>query len=103
MRPPGGEDEQERAEPTLAELQAIADDFTGGRVRLRDPVWLTYFRLHHRHAARYRAGRVFLAGDAAHVHSPAGAQGMNTGIQDAWNLGWKLALVAQGHRRRGAA
>src|SRR5215207_221958 len=46
-------------------------------------------------AARYRAGRVFLAGDAAHVHSPAGAQGMNTGIQDAWNLGWKLALVTR--------
>jgi 2-polyprenyl-6-methoxyphenol hydroxylase-like FAD-dependent oxidoreductase len=48
------------------------------------------------HAARYRAGRVFLAGDAAHVHSPAGAQGMNTGIQEAWNLGWKLAIVARG-------
>jgi 2-polyprenyl-6-methoxyphenol hydroxylase-like FAD-dependent oxidoreductase len=96
MRPPGGENEQKRSEPTLAELQAIADEFTGGRLRLRDPVWLTYFRLHHRHAARYRAGRVFLAGDAAHVHSPAGAQGMNTGIQDAWNLGWKLALVAKG-------
>jgi 2-polyprenyl-6-methoxyphenol hydroxylase-like FAD-dependent oxidoreductase len=96
MRPPGGEDERKRAEPTLAELQAIADEFTGGRLGLRDPVWRTYFRLHHRHAARYRAGRVFLAGDAAHVHSPAGAQGMNTGIQDAWNLGWKLALVAKG-------
>ncbi|HET7855332.1 MAG TPA: FAD-dependent monooxygenase [Gaiellaceae bacterium] len=94
MRPPTSEDGQERAEPTLADLQAIADAFTGGSLRLRDPVWLTYFRLHHRHAARYRAGRVFLAGDAAHVHSPAGAQGMNTGIQEAWNLGWKLALVA---------
>ena len=96
MRPPGGEDEPERAEPALAELQAIADGFTGGTLRLRDPVWRTYFRLHHRHAARYRAGRAFLAGDAAHVHSPAGAQGMNTGIQEAWNLGWKLALVARG-------
>jgi 2-polyprenyl-6-methoxyphenol hydroxylase-like FAD-dependent oxidoreductase len=96
MRPPGGQDEQERAEPALAELQAIADAFTSGSLRLRDPVWLTYFRLHHRHAARYRAGRVFVAGDAAHVHSPAGAQGMNTGIQEAWNLGWKLALVAKG-------
>jgi len=90
------EQEQERGEPSLAALQAIADAFTGGRLRLRDPVWLTYFRLHHRHAARYRAGRIFLAGDAAHVHSPAGAQGMNTGIQDAWNLGWKLALVDRG-------
>jgi 2-polyprenyl-6-methoxyphenol hydroxylase-like FAD-dependent oxidoreductase len=96
MRPPGGEDEQERTGPALADLQAIADAFTGGALRLRDPAWLTYFRLHHRHATRYRAGRVFLAGDAAHVHSPAGAQGMNTGIQEAWNLGWKLALVARG-------
>jgi 2-polyprenyl-6-methoxyphenol hydroxylase-like FAD-dependent oxidoreductase len=87
---------QEPARPTLEELQALADTFAGGRLRLRDPVWLTYFRLAHRHAARYRAGRVFVAGDAAHVHSPAGAQGMNTGIQDAWNLGWKLALVARG-------
>jgi len=84
------------AGPSLEELQALADRFTGGRLRLRDPVWLTYFRLAHRHATRYRAGRVFLAGDAAHVHSPAGAQGMNTGIQDAWNLGWKLALAARG-------
>jgi 2-polyprenyl-6-methoxyphenol hydroxylase-like FAD-dependent oxidoreductase len=90
------EGEQERTEPALDDLQAIADVFTGGALRLRDPAWLTYFRLHHRHAARYRAGRVFLAGDAAHVHSPAGAQGMNTGIQDAWNLGWKLALAASG-------
>jgi hypothetical protein len=62
-------------------------------IRLRDPVWMTNFRLHNRGAAHYRVGRVFLAGDAAHIHSPAGAQGMNTGIQDAVNLGWKLALV----------
>jgi 2-polyprenyl-6-methoxyphenol hydroxylase-like FAD-dependent oxidoreductase len=99
MRPPlpdAGEGEREPVEPSLGDLQAIADAFTGGGLRLRDPVWLTYFRLHHRHATRYRAGRVFLAGDAAHVHSPAGAQGMNTGIQDAWNLGWKLALVERG-------
>ena len=99
MRPqvPGaGAGNQEPVEPSLADLQTIADAFTGGALRLRDPAWLTYFRLHHRHAARYRAGRVFLVGDAAHVHSPAGAQGMNTGIQDAWNLGWKLALAARG-------
>jgi 2-polyprenyl-6-methoxyphenol hydroxylase-like FAD-dependent oxidoreductase len=98
MRPtlPGFTEGEEAPEPSLADLQAIADAFTGGTLRLRDPVWRTYFRLHHRHAVRYRAGRVFLAGDAAHVHSPAGAQGMNTGIQDAWNLGWKLALVDRG-------
>jgi FAD binding domain/Aromatic-ring hydroxylase, C-terminal len=93
---PGATVREKPPEPSLAELQAIADAFTGGTLRLRDPVWLTYFRLHHRQAVRYRAGRVFLAGDAAHVHSPAGAQGMNTGIQDAWNLGWKLALVDGG-------
>ena len=60
---------------------------------------MTNFRLHHRAAAHYRAGRVFLAGDAAHIHSPAGAQGMNTGIQDAVNLGWKLAHTLRGRDR----
>jgi 2-polyprenyl-6-methoxyphenol hydroxylase-like FAD-dependent oxidoreductase len=87
---------REPARPSLEELQALADAMTGGGVGLRDPVWRTYFGLQHRQASRYRAGPVFLAGDAAHVHSPAGAQGMNTGIQDAWNLGWKLALVGRG-------
>lgn len=80
----------------LEDVETIADAYTGGTVRLHDPVWMTSFRLHHRAATRYRAGRVFLAGDAAHVHSPAGAQGMNTGIQDAVNLGWKLAHTLGG-------
>jgi 2-polyprenyl-6-methoxyphenol hydroxylase-like FAD-dependent oxidoreductase len=82
--------------PDLDRLQALADRYAGEAVRLHDPVWATYFRIHHRHATHYRRGRAFLAGDAAHIHSPAGAQGMNTGIQDAWNLGWKLALVMAG-------
>ncbi|MDL5158326.1 FAD-dependent monooxygenase [Actinomycetospora termitidis] len=82
--------------PTLAEVQALADVRMGGRVRMRDPLWLTYFEVHHAQVPRYRHGRVFLAGDAAHIHSPAGAQGMNTGIQDAANLAWKLATVARG-------
>ena len=81
---------------SLADLQAIVDFPTDRSVRVRDPAWITRFHLHHRQVAHYRAGRVFLAGDAAHVHSPVGAQGMNTGIQDAWNLGWKLALVLRG-------
>src|SRR5438876_259055 len=51
---------------------------------------------HHRSAARFRDRRCFLLGDAAHIHSPVGAQGMNTGLQDAYNLGWKLALVVKG-------
>ncbi|HSL69029.1 MAG TPA: FAD-dependent monooxygenase [Longimicrobiales bacterium] len=87
------EDKLETDELSLVELQAVVDGATGGGIRLHDPAWLTHFRLHHRQAERYRAGRVFLAGDAGHIHSPVGAQGMNTGIQDAWNLGWKLALV----------
>ncbi|SCG76941.1 FAD-dependent monooxygenase [Micromonospora inositola] len=81
---------------TLDEVQALADTYTAATVRLHDPVWMTNFRLHHRAANRYRSGPVFLAGDAAHIHSPAGAQGMNTGIQDAVNLGWKLAQALRG-------
>ncbi len=81
---------------TLEEVQALVDNHTAGQVRLRDPVWMANFRLHKRGATRYRAGRVFLAGDAAHIHSPAGGQGMNTGIQDSLNLGWKLALAVNG-------
>ena len=81
---------------TLAELQSFVSGPTEGSVVVRDPSWLTHFRLHHRQTARYRRGRVFLAGDAAHIHSPVGGQGMNTGIQDAWNLGWKLALTVRG-------
>ncbi|MBF6180043.1 FAD-dependent oxidoreductase [Nocardia otitidiscaviarum] len=65
-------------------------------VRLRKIYWKSVFRPNIRLADRYRAGRVFLAGDAAHVHTPAGAQGLNTGIQDAYNLGWKLAQVLHG-------
>jgi 2-polyprenyl-6-methoxyphenol hydroxylase-like FAD-dependent oxidoreductase len=80
----------------LSELQALVDPPTARAIRLRDPAWLTRFHLHHRQTASYRRGNVFLAGDAAHIHSPVGAQGMNTGIQDAWNLGWKLGLVAGG-------
>jgi 2-polyprenyl-6-methoxyphenol hydroxylase-like FAD-dependent oxidoreductase len=80
----------------LPELQALVDPPTGGVVRLSDPAWLTRFHLHHRQTATYRDGHVFLAGDAAHIHSPVGGQGMNTGIQDAWNLGWKIGLVARG-------
>ncbi|HEY2061759.1 MAG TPA: FAD-dependent oxidoreductase [Amycolatopsis sp.] len=81
----------------LANLQAILDRRTGRTdLRLHEPVWLSLWRANIRLADRYREGRVFLAGDAAHIHSPAGGQGMNTGIQDAHNLGWKLAAVVHG-------
>ncbi|KAK5660170.1 hypothetical protein OQA88_13639 [Cercophora sp. LCS_1] len=83
-------------EPTLELMQSLFDQFTPpGSGTLSDPAWLTRFRLHHRNVNSYRDGRIFVAGDAAHIHSPAGGQGMNTGIQDAINLGWKLAAVLQ--------
>ncbi|WP_190130438.1 FAD-dependent monooxygenase [Streptomyces mashuensis] len=65
-------------------------------IRLTDVRWMSTYRINVRMADRFREGRVFLAGDAAHIHSLAGGMGMNTGIQDAFNLGWKLALVARG-------
>jgi 2-polyprenyl-6-methoxyphenol hydroxylase-like FAD-dependent oxidoreductase len=84
------------ADPTLADFQDIFTQMAPGHGQLVDPVWISRFRLHHRTADRYRAGRLFVAGDAAHIHSPAGGQGMNTGMQDAANLGWKLARVVRG-------
>ena len=62
-----------------------------------DPAWTSSFHIHRRVVDRYREGRCFVAGDAAHLHSPAGGQGLNTGVQDAFNLAWKLAAVARGH------
>jgi 2-polyprenyl-6-methoxyphenol hydroxylase-like FAD-dependent oxidoreductase len=84
-------------QPTLADFQRLVDERTGLAARVSDPVWLAAFRVQSRQVAQYRKGRVFLAGDAAHIHSPVGGQGMNTGIQDAHNLAWKLGLVAGGH------
>jgi hypothetical protein len=65
-------------------------------IRLHDATWLSLYRANVRMVDRYRVGRIFIAGDAAHVHSPVGGQGMNTGIQDAYNLGWKLSAVVAG-------
>ncbi len=85
-----------RPDPSLADVQAVADRRTGGGFRVLDPVWLSTFRINERKVIDYRRNRVFLAGDAAHIHSPAGGQGMNTGMQDAFNLAWKLAMVLSG-------
>src|SRR5229473_156106 len=90
------ENSKPSAEPTIQDVQAILDRRFPGGVRATNPIWLSSFRVNERKVADYRAGRVFLAGDAAHIHSPAGGQGMNTGMQDACNLAWKLALVVHG-------
>lgn len=86
------------AEPlALAEVETAFQAATGFPVKLSDPVWVTRYRIHHREVGQFNVGRVFLAGDAGHIHSPAGGQGMNTGLQDAANLAWKLALLIKGH------
>ncbi len=68
-------------------------------IELYDPKWISAYRAHHRYVSQFKKGRCFLAGDAAHVHSPVGAQGMNTGLNDAYNLAWKLALVMNGQAK----
>jgi 2-polyprenyl-6-methoxyphenol hydroxylase-like FAD-dependent oxidoreductase len=73
----------------------VRDQRGPGGIQASAPVWLTGFTINERKVTDYRAGRVFLAGGAAHIHSPAGGQGMNTGMQDAVNLAWKLALVCR--------
>jgi 2-polyprenyl-6-methoxyphenol hydroxylase-like FAD-dependent oxidoreductase len=98
----------ESTQPALERetLQALLDEATGSlgtaasgegsRYRLRDMSWISLFRPKVRMASQFRKGRVFLVGDAAHIHPPAGAQGLNTSIQDAYNLGWKLGRVLNG-------
>ena len=80
----------------LPQLESAFRQATGLGVRLDAPVWATRYRSSHHGVDRYGEGRVFVAGDAAHIHSPAGGQGMNTGLQDAANLAWKLAAVLRG-------
>jgi 2-polyprenyl-6-methoxyphenol hydroxylase-like FAD-dependent oxidoreductase len=88
---------QGSSELSLGEVEAALRNASGLDIKLRDPVWTSRYRIHHRGVNKYGVGRVFVAGDAAHIHSPAGGQGMNTGLQDAANLAWKLALVLKGH------
>jgi len=79
--------------PTLDDVHRLLKEREIDFRSVTDPNWLAYFKLHHRMVDRYSRRRVFLSGDAAHIHSPVGGQGMNTGIQDAYNLAWKMALV----------
>ncbi|MCK6591393.1 MAG: FAD-dependent monooxygenase [Polyangiaceae bacterium] len=94
MAPP-----EDRSEPTLENIQSLVAERCPPGTEVSDPAWMIGFRFHSRIAPAYRVDRVFIAGDAAHIHSPAGAQGMNLGIQDAYNLAWKLALVVRGAGR----
>jgi 2-polyprenyl-6-methoxyphenol hydroxylase-like FAD-dependent oxidoreductase len=84
------------AEPTLTDLRGALVAVCGTDYGIRSATWISRFTDATRQAATYRAGRVLLAGDAAHIHFPIGGQGLNTGIQDAVNLGWKLAHVVRG-------
>jgi 3-(3-hydroxy-phenyl)propionate hydroxylase len=83
-------------EPTVDDLRSGLIAVYGTDYGIHNPTWITRFTDATRQAAEYRKGRVLLAGDAAHVHSPVGGQGLNTGVQDAVNLGWKLAQVVHG-------
>ena len=85
-----------RGEPTLRDLSEALIAVYGTDFGIHSPTWISRFTDMTRQAAAYRAGRVLLAGDAAHVHSPHGGQGLNIGVQDAVNLGWKLAQVVNG-------
>ena len=80
----------------VAFMQRVLDERGPGGVTITEPLWQTVYRVHARQASAYQRGRAFLVGDAAHVHSPAGGQGMNNGIQDGFNLAWKLAAVLGG-------
>jgi 2-polyprenyl-6-methoxyphenol hydroxylase-like FAD-dependent oxidoreductase len=87
---------RERNDLTFDDVVPFVRQEAGTRLAFQDCLWFSTYRIHHRSAARFRDRRCFLLGDAAHVHSPMGGQGMNTGLQDAYNLAWKLALVVKG-------
>jgi hypothetical protein len=99
-RPPTGEAVAHGFEagpnPELSHIQAVLDRLSPEPTVASNLRWSSVFRISHRIVDRYSQGRVFVAGDAAHIHPPTGAQGMNTGIQDAHNLAWKLALALEG-------
>lgn len=86
----------EHKEPSMDDIEKAFKQRCSDKATLSDPIWLSQFGIDHKQIQKYRYNRVFFAGDAAHVHSPMGGQGLNTGIQDIYNLAWKLALVHKG-------
>jgi 2-polyprenyl-6-methoxyphenol hydroxylase-like FAD-dependent oxidoreductase len=86
----------DEGEVLYAQIEQRIYEEAGFELKVRDVEWFSTYRVHSRYVSNFSAGRCFLAGDAAHIHTPVGAQGMNTGIQDGYNLAWKLALVLQG-------
>jgi FAD binding domain len=90
------DDLMKREDLSFADLQPKLREMVGQRLRFNDASWFSTYSVHHRVAVQFKQGKGFLIGDAAHVHSPVGGQGMNTGLQDAYNLAWKLALVLRG-------
>jgi 2-polyprenyl-6-methoxyphenol hydroxylase-like FAD-dependent oxidoreductase len=86
---------KDEGEVLYEEIEARIKDEAKLDLDIHDVEWFSTYKVHTRHVSKFSQGRCFLSGDAAHIHSPAGAQGMNTGIQDAYNLAWKLALVIQ--------
>ena len=87
---------KEEGDVLYEEIERRTKEITKLELDIHDVEWFSTYKVHTRHVSRFSEGRCFLAGDAAHIHSPAGAQGMNTGIQDSYNLAWKMALVLQG-------
>lgn len=87
---------QQKEDADFEDVKNVFSAKTDSRLELRNPQWFSVFRSHSRCAESFRQKRCFLVGDAAHVHSPVGAQGMNTGMQDSYNLAWKLAFCIQG-------
>jgi 2-polyprenyl-6-methoxyphenol hydroxylase-like FAD-dependent oxidoreductase len=90
---------RDRNEVSFEDVIPSVRNEAGGGISFKACSWFSTYRIQHRSASRFRDRRCFLLGDAAHIHSPVGAQGMNTGLQDAYNLGWKLALVVDGRAR----
>jgi hypothetical protein len=83
--------------PSLDLVRNVLAQRAPSGIEARSLNWSAYFRIHHRLVARLRERRIFIAGDAAHIHSPFGGQGMNTGLHDVWNLAWKIDLFQHGH------